>query len=305
MDRLDELMVLVAVLDAGSLAAAGRRLRRSAPAITRALAALEARVGTRLVERTTRCLAPTEAGRNLAEQAKAVLAGYTDAVRDTSEASLRGTVRVTAPVVFGRRHVTPLVAGFLDAHPAVRVELVLADRNLDLVEEGLDVGVRIGRLADSGLVARRVGEVRRVLVASPDYLATRGTPRTPRDLAGHDAIFSSGGRPTPVEWRFREGARGRVVRLAPRLLVNEVEAALVAARMGRGIAMALSYQVADDLAAGNLVRLLPMHEPSPLPVQLVAPGGGRHMASGGVRAFLDHAARSLGALEVIRSSSPS
>ncbi len=299
MDRLDELTVLVAVLDAGSLAAAARRLRRSPPAVTRALAGLEKRVGARLVERTTRCLAPTEAGRHLAEQARAVLAGYVDAVRDASEAPLRGSMRVTAPVVFGRRHVTPLVAGFLDTHPAVRVELVLADRNLDLVEEGLDAAVRIGRLADSGLVARLVGEVRRVLVASPGYLAARGTPHTPGDLAGHDAIFSSG-RPVPVEWRFREGARGRVVRLAPRLLVNEVEAALVAARMGRGIAMALSYQVADDLAAGILVRLLPTHELPPLPVQLVAPGG-RHMAPG-VRTFLDHAARHLGALEAIRPS---
>lgn len=297
MDRLDELTVLVAVLEAGSLAAASRRLRRSPPSITRALAALEDRVGARLVERTTRRLAATEAGRTLAGQARAVLAGYADAVRDANEAPLRGTVRVTAPVVFGRRHVTPLAIAFLDAHPAVAVDLVLADRNLDLVEERLDAAVRIGPLADSSLVARRVGEVRRVLVASPGYLAARGTPRTPGDLARHDAIFSSG-RPVPVEWRFKEGARGRVVRLAPRLLVNEVEAALVGARMGRGIAMALSYQVADDLAAGVLVRLLPDHEPPPLPVQLVIPGG-RHMPPR-VRVFLDHAARHLGTLKVIR-----
>ena len=296
MDRLDELTVLVAVLEAGSLAAASRRLRRSPPSVTRALAALEDRVGARLVERTTRRLTATEAGRTLAGQARAVLAGYADAVRDANEAPLRGTVRVTAPVVFGRRHVTPQAIAFLDAHPAVAVDLVLADRNLDLIEEGLDVAVRIGPLADSSLVARRVGEVRRVLVASPAYLATRGTPRTPGDLARHDAIFSSG-RPMPVEWRFKEGARGRVVRLAPRLLVNEVEAALVGARLGRGIAMALSYQVADDLAAGLLLRLLPDYEPPPLPVQLVIPGG-RHMAPR-VRAFLDHATRHLGTLEVI------
>ena len=299
MDRLDELTVRVAVRDAGSLAAASRRLRRSPPSITRALAALEDRVGARLVERTTRRLTATEAGRTLAGQARAVLAGYADAVRDANEVPLRGTLRVTAPVVFGRRHVTPLAIAFLDAHPAVAVDLVLADRNLDLVEERLDAAVRIGPLADSSLVARRVGEVRRVLVASPGYLAARGTPRTPGDLARHDAIFSSG-RPVPVEWRFKEGARGRVVRLAPRLLVNEVEAALVGARTGRGIAMALSYQVADDLAAGVLVRLLPDHEPPPLPVQLVIPGG-RHMAPR-VRAFLDHAARHLGTLEVIHPS---
>ncbi len=297
MDRLDELTVLVAVLDAGSLAAASRRLRRSPPSVTRALAALEDRVGARLVERTTRRLTATAAGRTLADQARAVLAGYAEAVRDANEATLRGTVRVTAPVVFGRRHVTPLVLGFLDAHPAVAVDLMLADRNLDLVEEGLDAAVRIGPLADSSLVARRVGEVRRMLVASPGYLAARGTPSTPGDLARHHVIFSSS-RPAPVEWRFPDGARARVVRLVPRLLVNEVEAALVAARMGRGVAMALSYQVADDLAAGNLVRLLPGHEPPPLPVQLVTPGG-RHMAPR-VRAFLDHAARHLGALAVIR-----
>ena len=299
MDRLDELTVLVAVLDAGSLAAASRRLRRSPPSVTRALAALEDRVGARLVERTTRRLTATEAGRTLAGQARAVLAGYAEAVRDASEAPLRGTVRVTAPVVFGRRHVTPLVIAFLDAHPAVAVDLMLADRNLDLIEEGLDAAVRIGPLADSSLVARRVGEVRRVLVASPGYLAAHGTPRTPGDLARHDTIVSSS-RPVPVEWRFKEGARGRVVRLAPRLLVNEVEAALVGARIGRGIAMALSYQVADDLAAGLLVRLLPDHEPPPLPVQLVRPGG-RHMTPR-VRAFLDHAVWHLGTLEAIRPS---
>jgi len=301
MDRLDELMVLVAVLETGSLAAASRRLRRSPPSITRALAALEDRVGTRLVERTTRRLSATDAGRALAGQARAVLADYAEAVRDASEVVLRGTVRVTAPVVFGRRHVTPLVTGFLGAHPGVTIELVLADRNLDLIEEGLDAAVRIGPLADSTLVARRVGEVRRMLVASPGYLATHDAPRTPGDLVLHDAIFSSG-RPVPFEWRFRDGARMRVVRLAPRLLVNDVEAALVAARMGRGIAMALSYQVADDLAAGLLVRLLPGYEPPPLPVQLVVPGG-RHMALR-VRAFLDHAAGHLGTLEPIRPSRP-
>ena len=299
MDRLDELTVLVTVLDSGSLAAASRRLRRSPPSVTRALAALEDRVGARLVERTTRRLTPTEAGRSLAAQARAVLGAYAEAVRDAADAPARGTVRVTAPVVFGRRHVTPLVATFLDAHPAVTVDLVLADRNLDLVDEGLDVAIRIGRLADSSLLARRVGEVRQVLVASPSYLAARGTPRTPADLAAHDAhdaIFSAS-RPVPIEWRFREATRTRIVRLAPRLLVNEVEAALVAARLGCGIAMALSYQVADDLVAGTLVRLLPDHEPPPVPVQLVTPGG-RHMAPR-VRAFLDHAAQALGTLQAI------
>ncbi len=299
MDRLDELAVLVAILDGGSLAAAARRLRRSAPAITQILAALEERVGARLVERTTRRAAPTEAGRRLAEAARAVLGNYADAVRDANETPLRGLVRVTAPVNFGRRHVTPLVASFLDAHPEVQVELVLADRNLDLVEEGLDAAVRIGPLAESSLIARRVGAVRRMLVASPAYIGSHGAPERPSALAGHATIFTAS-RAMPVQWRFHEGGRTRTVRLAPRLVVNDVEAALVAARAGLGIATALSYQVADDLASGALTSLLPDCEPPALPVHLVTPGG-RHMAPR-LRAFLDHAARALARLGVIRAT---
>ena len=174
MDRLDELAVLVAVLDTGSLAAAGRRLRRSPPAVTRTITALEQRVGARLVERTTRRLAPTEAGLALAARARVMLDLYGEAMQAPSQAALRGTLRITAPVVFGRRHVAPCVLAFQDANPEVRVELELADRNLDLVEDGLDVAVRIGASGGFGLAARRVGAVRRVVVASPAYLAARG-----------------------------------------------------------------------------------------------------------------------------------
>lgn len=296
MDRLDELAVFVAILDEGSLAAAGRRLRRSPPAITRALAGLEERVGARLLERTTRRSRPTEAGRRLAEHARQVLAGYDEAVREPVAAAVRGVLRVTAPLVFGRRHVTPIVASFLDAHPGVRVELVLHDRNLDLIEDGLDVAVRIGALGDSSLVVRRVGEVRRVVVASPSYLAGRAPVRTPRDLLHHDIVFTAA-RPGMLAWRF--GAGREVVRLVPRLIVNEVDAALLAVRAGRGVARALSYQVADDLASGALVRLLPDREPPPLPVQLVVPSA-RHL-SARARSFVDHAARALAALPVLRS----
>ncbi|HKA87179.1 MAG TPA: LysR family transcriptional regulator [Haliangiales bacterium] len=299
MDRLDDLAAFVAVLEAGSLAAAGRKLRRSPPAMTRSLARLEESVGARLFERTTRRLTATEAGRRLAERARDVLAGYADAVREVAAAPVRGVLRVTAPVVFGRRHVTPIVASFLDAYPGVRVELVLNDRNLDLVAESLDVAVRIGRLSDSSLVVRRVGEVRRVLCASPTYLAGREAIRGPSDLARHDIVFVAS-RPGPLEWRFPGGGRGRVVRLEPRLVVNEVEALLIALRAGRGVGRPLSYQVADDLASGALVRLLPDHEPPPLPVQLVVPSA-RHLAPK-TRAFLDHAARSLAALGVLHAS---
>lgn len=301
MDRLAELAVLLAVLDAGSLAGAARRLRRSPPAVTRVLAGLEERAGARLVERTTRALAPTEAGRRLAEQARRLLADYDEAIGMAGgDRAPRGLLRVTAPVVFGQRHVTPLVTGFLLAHPGMRMELRLSDRNLDLVEEGLDAAIRIGALPESGLVVRRVGEVRRMLVASPDYLAARGTPAGPADLPGHDIVFTAS-RPAPLEWRFRgPGGKEHVVRLSPRLVVSHVEAALAAALEGHGLATALSYQVAAEIGAGRLVRLLPGHEPPPLPVQLVLPSA-RHMPAR-LRLFLDHAAARLGRLEVIRAA---
>jgi DNA-binding transcriptional LysR family regulator len=296
MDRLDEMAVLTAVLDTGSLAAAGRRLRRSAPAITRTIAALEQRVGVKLVERTTRRLAPTEAGRTLAERARVLLDLYAEAMQAPVEAAIRGTLRVTAPVVFGRRHVMPCVLAFQAAHPDLRVELELADRNLAVIEDGLDVAVRIGRLIDSGLIARRVGAVRRMLVASPAYLTAHGTPMTPADLAGHATIvaFSRGGL---LEWRFHDGGRERVVRLAPRLLVNDIEAMLLAARAGSGLARPLSYQVVDDLETGALVRLLADFEPAPEPVQLVFPGG---MIRPSVRAFVEFGAAYLARLPVVR-----
>lgn len=297
MDRLNELEIFIAILDTGSLAAAGRKLRRSPPAVTRALTRLEDRIGTRLVERTTRHLAPTEAGRRLADQARMVLADYDAAVREDTGAPMRGLLRVTAPTVFGRRHVMPLVNAYLDRYPGMRVELILNDRNLELIDEGLDVAVRIGPLADAGMVARRVGEVRRTLVASPAYLARQGTPQTLDDLAQHDIIYTSVRSQTP-EWRFRQGARERTVRLNPRLLANDIESVLSALRAGRGVARTLSYQVADELAGGTLVRLLPEHEPAPLPVHVVVPSA-RHMAPK-LRAFLDHAVLELEQLAVIQ-----
>ncbi len=298
MDRLDELAIFVAILEAGSLAGAAKRLRRSAPAVTRALSGLEERLGLRLIERTTRNLAPTDAGRRLAEQARRLLADYDEALAATgTDRPLRGRLRVTAPVMFGRKHVTPLVLDFMRAFPDIRVELVLSDGNLDLIEEELDVAIRIGPLPDSGLVARRVGQVGRYLVAGPTYLARRGTPSAPEDLAGHDIILSTA-RPRPPDWRFLVDGRERVVRVTPRLSVSHIEPALLAARDGHGIARPLSYQVADDLAAGTLVRLMPHTEPAPLPVHVVVPTA--RLMPGRVRAFLDHAVEGLSALAVLR-----
>jgi DNA-binding transcriptional LysR family regulator len=300
-DRLDELAIFVAIVDGGSLAAAARKLRRSPPAVTRALAALEERVGARLLERTTRRSRPTEAGRRLLDQARSVLAGYGEAIREVAAGAVRGVLRVTAPLVFGRRHVTPIVASFLDAYPGVRVELVLNDRNLDLVGDGFDVALRIGALGDSSLVVRRVGEVHRVLVGSPSYLAGHAALRAPRDLVRHDVIFTASPQ-GPLEWRFAGGAPEHVVRLVPRLIVNEVDAMLLTVRAGRGLGRPLSYQVADDLASGALVRLLPELEPPPLPVQLVVPSA-RHL-SPKARGFVDHAARALAGLSVIHPAKP-
>jgi DNA-binding transcriptional LysR family regulator len=299
MDRLDELKVFTTILEAGSLRAAARHLHRSAPSVTRSLAAIEGRIGVRLVERTTRQLVPTEAGRRLADRARQLLSDYGAALgeaTDAREASLRGLLRVTAPTVFGRRHVIPVVASFLDIHPAVRVELVLSDLNLDLIEGGFDVAVRIGRLTESRLVVRRVGEVRRVLVASMEYLSHKGNPRRPSDLARHDVVYC-GVLSHPMEWRFRSNGRDQIVRLVPRLIFNDVEATLVAVKAGRGIGRLLSYQVCDELASGTLVRLLSKFEPPVFPVQLVVTTA-RHMPAH-VRAFLDHAGRLLKALSAI------
>ena len=292
MDRLDELSLLAAIIDEGSLVGAGRRLGQSAPAVTRMLAGLEQRVGARLVERSTCRAVPTDQGLRLAERGRALLVEYEAAMGSVTGASLRGLLRVTAPVQFGCRHVSPVVSAFLDAHPGVQVELVLDDLVLDLVAERLDVAVRLSALADSTLVATRLGQVTRLLVASPAYLARRGTPRSLTDLTDHDTV-SRPGRSEAREWRFRNGK----VRIAPRLLVTEVEAQRSAAVAGRGIVRLSSYQVADNLADGTLVRLLPGTEPPLIPVHLVTPGG-RFMPPK-VRAFLDHAAMALRAVPAI------
>jgi DNA-binding transcriptional LysR family regulator len=297
LDRLDELSIFVGIIEAGSLVSASRRLRHSPPAVTRALSSLEDRMGLRLVERTTRRLAPTEAGSALVERARAILADYDKLLAGAAQAPVRGVLRITAPVQFGRRHVAPIVSAFLNEYPEVRVELSLNDHNVDLIEQGLDIAVRIGPLEDSTLVARQVGSVRRVVVASPDYLARRGIPRIPQDLITHDTIFGMARSPAR-EWRFGPSPRGAIVRLAPRLLVDDVEAQLQAVRAGRGISRVLSYQVRDEVASGALVRLLMDFEPDPLPVHLVT--SSRINLPPKVRAFLDSAVKVFRDTDVIQ-----
>ncbi|NNG24856.1 LysR family transcriptional regulator [Telluria aromaticivorans] len=296
MDRLDELQVFLAILDAGSLAAASRKLRRSPSAVTRILSALEERMGVRLFERSTRRLTATNEGLGLAGQARRLLADYDSAMREHQQAPPRGLLRVTAPMVFGRRHMTPVVTRFLTRYPEVQVDLVLADRNMDLIENGIDLALRIGALDDSGLVARKLGVVRRMTVASPAYLAHRGEPAGPEALAQHELILTTTVRGLP-EWRYQDGTREHVVRFTPRLQLNDVEAVLHAACEGFGIAKALSYQVAPDLASGALVRLLGDYEQEPLPVHLVFPSA--RLMTARQRAFVDFAVEEFGQLQLL------
>jgi DNA-binding transcriptional LysR family regulator len=296
MDRLDELATFVRIVEEGSLARAASRLRRSPPAVTRALAALEDRVGLRLIDRTTRRMAPTEAGRSLYDKARTLVSDYEAATAGAPDAPVRGLLRITAPVQFGRRHIAPIVTQFLDAHEAVEVELLLNDRNIDLIDEGIDVALRIGPLADSSLSARPVGQVRRLWVASPAYLKRHGTPKLPADLMHHEALL--GTLRGNSEWHFAGARRGAPLRLAGRLRADDVETRLQAARAGRGIAQLLSYQVADELVSGRLVRLLQAWERPPLPVHLVTKGRAHRAPK--IDAFLDFAAKWLGALPVLR-----
>lgn len=299
MDRLDELAVLVTIVDEGSLTAASRRMRRSAPSVTRVLAALEDRAGTRLLERTTRRLAPTEAGLALAARARLLLTEYSGAMSDVAAAPVRGLIRVAASVPFGRLHVAKIVNSFLAAYPDTRVDLILNDRYVDLIDEGMDVAVRVGVLADSSLVARTVGDMRGVMVvASPAYLKKRGVPKRPADLAKHDIIFATVHQ-RPNEWRFGVGERGAVVRFTPKLTVNDIETQIVAARAGLGLARVLPYQIMGDLKAGRLVRVLEAYEPEPEPVHLVTPSA---RVTPKVRAFLDHAAAALARLPEIHEA---
>jgi DNA-binding transcriptional LysR family regulator len=224
------------------------------------------------------------------------VADYEAATAGAPDAPVQGLLRITAPVQFGRRHIAPLVGRFLDAHDGVEVELLLNDRNIDLIEEGIDVALRIGPLVDSTLSARLVGHVRRLWVASPAYLERRGTPRAPADLARHEAIL--GTLRGNTEWAFAGGRRGASPRLTGWLRVDDVETRLRAARDGRGIAQLLSYQVADDLLAGRLVRLLQPYEQPPLPVHLVTKGLVHRAPK--IDAFLDFAAKRLAALPVLR-----
>lgn len=298
MDKLEELEVLIAILDEGTLAAAARKTGRSAAAVTHLLGDMEKRIGVRLVERTTRKLAATDAGRRLADNGRRLLADYRESLDEAMGAALSptGTLRVSAPLIFGRRHIAPVVARYLALYPQTQVELLLTNETVDLIDSNIDVALRIGQLNDSRLTARTVGEVRRVVVASPAYLKQHGKPTTPAALSRHALIMMSI-RGEVQTWHFKDAAN-LITLTNSRFIVNQAETAIDAAIAGAGLARPLSYQVADELKSGALVRILKNHEPPAIPVSLIYTSR-KHMPMR-TRAFIDLAASSLEGLECIR-----
>ena len=269
MDRLAAINVFVAIAEAGSLSAAGRRLGMPLSTVSRYLAALEDQVGVRLITRTTRELALTEPGRHYLQSCRRIVAELEAAeLRLAGEhQEPQGELAVTAPVVFGRLHVQPVVVEFLRMFPRVTARLLLVDRTVDLIEEGLDVSVRIGALPNSSLIAARVGSIRHITCASPAYLASRGRPSSPQELRNHDCISFTA--LSPVErWSFA-GPKPQRVNLHPRLTVNTAEAAIDAAVAGLGITRVLSYQAARPVADGSLRLILENFEPEEMPVNIL------------------------------------
>lgn len=286
MDRLHLMTVFVAVAEAESFAGGARRLGMSPPAVTRAVSALEERLGVRLLTRTTRIVRPTEAGLRYLEDARRIIAEIDEADEAAAgvNAEPRGRLAVTAPVLFGRMFVMPAIVEYLQRYPAVDVSALFLDRVVNLIEEGLDVGIRIGHLPDSSMKAIKVGQVRSIVCASPSYLDVHGEPQMPGDLRRHTLIAASGLSPT-AEWKFFEKGKPLSVRVQTRLTVTTNDAAIESAVAGFGLTRLLSYQVAPYLASGQLKVVLGDYEPPPLPIHVIHREGRQSAAK--VRAFVD------------------
>jgi len=290
MDRFDAIRTLLAAVDGGSLSAASRKLGMPLPTVSRKVSELEAHLGTQLVVRTSRKLLLTDAGGAFVAAGRRVLEDLDQAERAAAGEyqTPRGELLVTAPIMFGKIHVMPIVLAFLAAYRDVNVRIVLADHVIDLADNHVDIAVRIGRLPDSGLVATRVGDIHWVICASPDYLAARGVPDTPDDLARHDCIGFEGLQPVRL-WPF--GPQAETIAIQPRFSANTADAVIEAAVAGIGIARLTSYQAAKAIREGKLVSLLRGHAPRVLPVHLVHTGPSPLPLK--MRAFLDFAAPRL------------
>jgi DNA-binding transcriptional LysR family regulator len=292
MDRLEAMSIVLAVVEAGSLSAAARRLGIPLATVSRKVSDLERHLRTRLLNRSSRRITLTDAGRSYVAACRRILEDVEEAERSAAGeySAPKGDLTITAPIVFGRLHVLPIVVEFLTAYRQIDVRITLADRVANLLEDHIDLAVRIGELPDSSLVATRVGSVRRVVCGSPAYFAERGMPRSPDELGSHDCI-TFGGLTSPRAWTFRKGKSDLAVTIRSRLVVNTAEAAIDAAVAGVGVTRVLSYQVAGAIRAGTLAVALEEFEPAPSPVSLVHAGQGLLPLK--LRAFLDFAAPRL------------
>jgi DNA-binding transcriptional LysR family regulator len=286
MDRIDAMQAFVAVADLRGFAPAARKLGISLSGVTRLVAALEDRLGARLLQRTTRSVTLTDVGTRYLVRARRILADVEEAEGSTQDERSRpsGRLVVSAPIGFGRLHVSPVMSAYLTRFPEVSGELRLSDRMINLVEEGVDLAVRIGHLPDSSLVARHVGEMRRIVVASNNYLKQHGEPTTPEAIASHETIQFGAISASP-EWRFVRGEEEIRVACAPRFATNSADAAIQYAEQDGGLTRVLAYQAADAIKGGRLRIVLAKFEPPPLPIHIVYPTS--RLLSSKVRTFID------------------
>ena len=288
MDQFASLSTFVQVVDAGSLSGAARAAQSSLTSVSRQLAALERHFGTQLVKRTTRRLALTEEGRILYARAKAILAELSEVQRALSadKAQPTGRLRLSAPHLLGRLMIAPILPEFLHRHPALSIDLILADRPVDMIEEDIHLALRVGRLPDSQFVARKLADIQMIVCAAPAYLDRRGTPGVPEELAAHDCLVFSHS-PGAGTWRFSKDARAECkIPISAKLWINSLDALVSAACDGAGIVRVPSWQVRHDLAAGRLQRILRENEPAPAPLHLLFEAS--RLAAPKTRIFADY-----------------
>jgi len=287
-DRLEAMSVLLTVVEAGSLSAASRRLAMPLATVSRKVTELEAHLKTSLFIRSRRGLSLTDAGQGYVAACRRILEDLSEAEQAVSGEFRvpRGNLVITAPIVFGRLHVLPIIMEFLKGYPEIDIRLLQIDRLVDLLDEHVDLAIRIGELPDSSMVARRVGEIRRVLCGSPDYFARRGYPERLEDLRSHDCITFDV-LMSPAEWSFKAIKSDRLIPIQSRLVVNTAEAAIQAAAAGLGLTRVLSYQIAEAVASGRLILALEEFEPDPWPVNLLY--ASQRPVPQKLRAFLDFA----------------
>jgi len=292
MDKLNAMNTFVQIADGGSLTAAAERLGTSLPTVVRTLAALEEALGVRLMNRTTRKVTLTDEGRNYLERCRSILADIEDAELAVTDrqGEPKGKLVITAPVMFGKLHVGPIVTDFMKQYDKVQVELLLLDRTVNLIDEGIDVAVRIGHLDDSSMVARQVGEIRQVVCASPELIGKTGTLKQPEDLTRQNCIRVTGLTPGPT-WRFRKNGKLQHITVNDTLVCNQIDAAIDACVDGIGFGLFLSYQVESLVREGKLVYNLTEYEPAPLPVNVIY-SRPRFMSTR-VRAFVDRITQDL------------